>query len=117
MSSLPILMALAAAALTAAAVLLLCSWPWRAPHTGRASAGAVLGVGGGLGAGIVLLGATPRWPPREDQDRLLLLLFPAVLAIELVAPFLGRLRWLAWLPRLVVAGGAPRVLLHNTIYL
>jgi hypothetical protein len=64
-----------------------------------------------------LLGVRPHWPPREDQDRLLFLVIPAVLAVEVVGALAGRLQPLAWLLRLVVAAAAARVLLHNTSYL
>jgi hypothetical protein len=106
----PVLMleALAAAALTAAAV---CAWPWRRPRAARASAGGVLGVGLGFFAGCWWLGLRLHWPPREDMDRFLLLLFPAVIGVELLAAFLGRFRWLVWLPRLVIAAAAARILL------
>jgi hypothetical protein len=112
-----ILEALAAAAVTAAAVLLLCGWPWRSPRPTRVSVGCVLGVGLGFYAGCGWLGLRPHWPPREDQDRLLLLLFPALLGVELLAALSGRLRWLEWLPRLVVVVAAARVLLHDSTYL
>jgi hypothetical protein len=109
--------ALTAAAMTAAAVLLLGGWPWRAPRPARASAGAVLGAATGLLAGCWMLGLMPQWPPREDRDRLLLVLVPALVGVELLAALSGRLRWLAWLGRVVVALGAGRVLLHGTSYL
>jgi hypothetical protein len=113
--------ALAAAAVVAAAVLLLGGLPWRAPGPRRAAVGWVAGVGLGFYVGFLLacrlLGSWPHWPPREDQDRLLALLLPAAIAVELVAALLPRLRWPVWLLRLVVAGAAARILLHNTVYL
>jgi hypothetical protein len=112
-----ILEALAAAALTAAAVLLFCAWPWRAPHAVRASVGSIVGVGLGFFVGCWLLELRPHWPPREDQDRLLLILFPALMLGEVVAALIRRFPWLVWLLRIIVAAGAARVLLHNTSYL
>jgi hypothetical protein len=112
-----ILEAVAAAAVLAAVVVLLGGWPWRKPHPARAYFGSVLGVGLGFFAGCWLLGVEPHWPPREDLDRILFLLFPALLCIELAAAFLRRFRWLAWLPRLILAAAAARVVLHNSIYL
>src|SRR5207248_656499 len=100
-----------------AVVLLLCGLPWRTPRPAPLSAGWVLGVASGFFLGCWLLGLWPHWPPREDQDRLLLVLVPAVIGVELVAAFLRRSRWLVWLLRLVIAAGAARVLLHNTSYL
>src|SRR5258708_2074491 len=137
-----ILQALAAATLIAAAFVLIFGWPWRWPRVVRtpagpgalsaavqsliwwrraaspwAAAGGVLGVGLGYYAGVWLLGLRPHWPPREDQDRLLFILFPAVIAVEIVAAFAGRFRWLAWLPRLGVAATAAPVLLYGSTYL
>jgi hypothetical protein len=109
--------ALAAAAVTAAAALLLAGWPWRAPRAARAAAGGVLGVGLGLFVGCWWLGVRPHWPPREDQDRLLLILFPAALAVELAALIPGRLARAAWLLRLTLAAGAAPLLLYNSSYL
>jgi hypothetical protein len=108
--------AMTAAAVTAAAVLLLCGWPWRNPRRARVSVGCVVGVGLGLYVGCWWLGIRPHLPPREDQDRLLLILFPALLGVELVTA-LERLRWLSWPLRLVILAGAARVLLHDTTYL
>jgi hypothetical protein len=112
-----ILEAGAAAGVVAAGLLLVCGWPWRTPRPVQAAAGSVLGVAVGFFLGSWLLGVRPHWPPREDQDRLLFLLVPAVLGVELLAALAERLRWLAWLLRLLVAAGAARVLLHDTSYL
>jgi hypothetical protein len=112
-----VLAALAAAALAASVPVLLLGWPWRDPRSGRAAFACLLGAGIGLVVGCWRLGLRPRWPPLEDQDRLLLVLFPALLAVELTAACLDRFRWLAWLPRLVIAGTAARILLHESIYL
>lgn len=112
-----ILEAMVAAALTAAAVLLLCAWPWRMPHPARASVGAILGVGLGFFVGCWLLELRPHWPPQEDQGRLLLLLLPALMGVEIVAALAGRWRWLVWLLRLIVSASAARILLHDSSYL
>jgi hypothetical protein len=105
-------------AVTAAAVLLLCAWSWRTPHPARAAAGSVLGVGLGFFAGCwLLLRRLPPWPPGEDQDRWLYILWPAVVVVELAAAIPRLPHWLAWLLRAVVAAGAARVLLDNTTYL
>jgi hypothetical protein len=74
-------------------------------------------VGLGLVVGCGGLGVRPHWPPREDQDRLLLLLLPAALAVEIAAAFPGRLARLAWPLRLVMAVGAAPLLLYNSSYL
>src|SRR5262249_16924421 len=69
----------AVAAVLAAFVLLLTGWPWRRPRAGCVAAGGVLGLGAGLLVGAWWLGLAPQVPPREDRDRLLLVLLPAVL--------------------------------------
>jgi hypothetical protein len=112
-----ILEAMAAAALTAAAVLLLCARPWRTARPEQTSAGSALGVGLGFLAGCWSLRLRPHWPPLEDRDRLLLILLPTIVGVEVVAAFAGRSRGLVWLLRLMVAAGTAPVLLHNTSYL
>jgi uncharacterized membrane protein len=57
------------------------------------------------------------WPPKEALDRLMLILMPVALALELVAAFAGRFHWLAWLGRLAIAATAARILLHRIVYL
>ncbi len=113
----PILKAMAAAAGTAAAVLLLCGWFQQLARPTSISVGSVLGAAAGFFVGCWLLGVKPHWPPREDQDRLLLVLFPALIAVELTAALPGRISRVAWPLRFGVAAVAARILLHNTIYL
>jgi hypothetical protein len=116
-----ILEALAASAAVAlvvvAAGLLLSGWPRRAPKPGFVNVGAVVGLGVAWFVGCAALGQWPHWPPREGQDRLLFLVLPAVLLVELVSAFPVVPRWLAWLLRILVAAGTARVLLHDTTYL
>jgi hypothetical protein len=109
--------ATAVAAAAAAVVLLICGLPWWVPRPGRVAAGGALAVGLGFALGCWWLGVTFTWPPREDQDRLLLVLLPAVVLVEVLAamPWLPRI--VAWLLRLAVAAVAARVLLHQSIYL
>jgi hypothetical protein len=111
-----LLKASAAAAVLAALAVLLTGWPWRQPRPGWTAAGGALGLGAGFLAGAWALGQVPHFPPREDQDRLLLVLLPAVGGAEVAAAFLGRRAWLAWSLRLFVAAGAARTLLHGSIY-
>jgi len=109
--------AMAAAAFTAAVLVLLCGWPWRAPNPARTHIGFVLGVGLGFFVGSWLLGVRPNWPPREDQDRLLFILVPAVVGMEILGAFRGPISWLAVVLRLVCVVGAVRLLLHGSVYL
>jgi hypothetical protein len=101
----------------AALGLLLGGWPWRQPRAGWVAAGGALGLGSGFLVGACVLGLAPHFPPQEDRDRLLLVLLPAAVGVEVVSAFLPRRRWLAWSLRLVVASGAARVLLHGSVYL
>jgi hypothetical protein len=80
-----------------------------------ASLGSVLGVATGFYVGCMILGVKAHWPP-EDQERWLLILFPAALGVEILGVFAVR-RWPVWVFRLVIAASAARVLLHNTVYL
>jgi hypothetical protein len=108
--------ATAGAFFAAVAIALLCGWPWRTPGPVRASVGAVVGCGIGFYAGAALLGSIPHWSSKEDQGRFLLVLFPAVLLVEIVAAIVRRPRMAVWLLRAAAAAGAARVLLHGSIY-
>ncbi len=90
-----------------------------APRTADLSVdvGWVLGLGAGLLLGSWLLGNRPHWPPREDQDRFLGLVLPAVVVVELLAAFPRVPRWLIWPLRAVVVVAVAPVLLHGSSYL
>ncbi len=77
----------------------------------------ILGLGAGVYAGCGVLGMVPRWPIPEDRDRFLVILLPLTLAVEITAAALPKPRWLALPLRLIVAGAAAPILLHNSIYL
>jgi hypothetical protein len=108
---------LAGAAFAAVLVMLAACWPWRKPHPVRSGLGSVLGVGMGIALGVYLLNAVPKYPPSEDKDRLLLILLPAALVIEIAAVFLRRLAWLPWVPRLALAAVTARVVLHGSTFI
>jgi hypothetical protein len=112
-----IVTAMGVAAAAAAVVLLICGWPWRAARPPWFDAGWVLGVGAGLFLGCWALGIRPHWPPREDQDRLLALVLPGVLVVELLAAFPRVPRWLIWPLRSAVAASGAGILLHGSSYL
>ena len=90
----PILMgeAFAAAAALAVAVALLFRISSRAEV---GTAGAVLAVLSGFYAGLWILGLLPRFPPREDMDRLLLIVLPGAAVAEVVAAEGRRSAWIA----------------------
>jgi hypothetical protein len=108
---------LAVAALLSGVVVLIGGWPWRAPQPARVQASWVVGQGTGLLVGCWLLGVRPHWPIREDLDRLLLIVMPAVMLVELAAALTKVPRSLIWSARLLIAAGVSRVLLHGTSYL
>src|SRR5262249_52520718 len=106
-----------AALIVAAAVVLVCSWPWGQPRPVWGSVGPLFGSVLGFCVGCCWLGVRPRWPPQEDADRLLLLLLPAIVTVETVGALLGRLKWVIWLLRMAIAAGAGWLLLHESVYL
>jgi hypothetical protein len=108
-----VLKALAAATVLPALVLV---WNRRPGGWRPWPASAVLGAGAGFYAGAYLLGFRPHWPPAEDRDRLLLLLLPTVIAIEVLAGLVPW-RWVGQVLRLCVAGSAACILLHGSVYL
>jgi hypothetical protein len=105
----PIVMLKAAAAALVVAALVLAA---RSPD-----ARWVVGLGAGYYLGCWMLEIQPRWPIREDLDRLLVLVIPAVLLVELLGAIPRLPRWLIWALRVVVAGLGARVLLHGSMYL
>jgi hypothetical protein len=112
-----IVTALAVAALVSTVSGLIGAWPWRTPRAVQARVGSLVGQATGWLSGCWLLGVRPHWPLREDLDRLLGIVLPTVLVVELVSLLPKVPRWLVWLLRLIVAGGAARVLLHGSSYL
>jgi hypothetical protein len=76
-----------------------------------------VGIGAGFYLGDWMLEIVPRWPIREDLDRMLGLVIPSAMAVELLGAFRRVPRWLVWALRMVVAGLGARVLLHGSMYL
>src|SRR5262249_60206722 len=107
-----ILEALPLAAASAATAVLLARWPWRSSPPKQTAVAALAGVLCGIYLGCWWLGLLPNWPPREDQDRFLLLVLPAVVIIESVAVLIERLRWPTWALRLLIAALTARIPLH-----
>jgi hypothetical protein len=120
----------AVAAVVAAVLVFGLGLPWSGNRTEIKKVGWVLGIGLGFFAGCWLLSQDPsvplghdadwplgqrlRWPPAQDRDRLLFILLPAVMMVELLAA-LPRVRpTLAWVPRLVLAALAGRIMLHGS---
>ena len=102
----------AVAAAVAFLLPLLAGRLWRSPVRTPVVLGQALGAGAAFFVGALLLDVSFQWPPKEDRDRFLLLLLPAVVLVESVAAFFPTRWWLVWLLRLPVAAGAARILLH-----
>lgn len=83
---------------------------------GLAATGAVA-VGLGFLLGAFVLGIRPSFPPREDLDRLLLILLPIAVGAEVGAVLLSRWPWAGWALRACVALMAGRIILDGTIYI
>jgi hypothetical protein len=109
--------AVSIAAVASAALVFLCGWPWRAPRSAGIDAGWVLGVTAGTFAGCWITGIQPHWRPREDLDRLLLLVLPAVMSVELLAVFHQVPRSVIWPLRFAVVASTTPVLLYGSSYL
>jgi hypothetical protein len=100
----------------------------------------VVSVGLGFAVGCWWLDIRPNWPPQEDQDRLLFILLPAVVVVEMLAALIEsrlahlqpeipssksgdrassvgfRVSGLGWLLRFLVAAAATPILLYGTTY-
>lgn len=99
----------------AVAFLIALSLPWREPTRAGVAFVARIGVGLAFVLGCAAMSVQPHWPPREDLDRFLLLLVPAVVVVETIAPLLPP--YAAWGLRVLLAAAAGPVLLYDTIYL
>lgn len=104
------------AASVAAIVYLIAAWPWRSYSLQRARVAWILSVGAGLYVGCGFVEQWPRWPPTEDRDRLLTILFPLALAVEVACAFCPK-TWVRWLLRACLACVAAPILLYKTTYL
>jgi hypothetical protein len=77
----------------------------------------VLSLGAGFYAGCVVLGIRPRSFLREDQDRLLALVVPLTLAVEVLIGWRNCPKIVAFALRLAVGLAIVPVLLYGTSYL
>jgi hypothetical protein len=75
------------------------------------------GMAAGLAAGSYLLGLPLKWPPTSGLGRLLTIVLPATVCVELLSAFPSIPRWLAWCGRLAIALSAGRILLDGSVYL
>jgi hypothetical protein len=99
----------------------LCVWAmvaWR-PSSSKTwlNSAYVAGMGLGLAVGGYLLGLRLVWPPVNGLDRLLMIVMPMSLGVELIAGFECVPQRVAWLLRMSLAAAIPRILLHGSVYL
>ncbi|MEO8496275.1 MAG: hypothetical protein ABI614_14490 [Planctomycetota bacterium] len=106
----------AAAIVSAAFVLAMAGLRRPAGRTGL-NAACVVGMGLGLATGYFVLSLRLSWPPVNGLDRLLTIVVPATLGVELIAGFQRVPRWVKWLLRVSLAATIPRILLHGSVYL
>lgn len=107
---------LAAAGVSACVVLTSGRLRQPAGRTRLIAAG-VVGIGLGLLCGYWMLQIRPAWPPTNALGRLLAIVVPLVLGIELLAASERVPAWLGWLMRIGLAAVAARILLHDSVHL
>ncbi|WP_337173333.1 hypothetical protein [Paludisphaera sp.] len=73
-----------------------------------------LAIALGVCAGMFALGVVPRWPPREDRDRFLLLVLPGIALLEALLPSLGLPRRARLAARLLAAAAVAPAILHGS---
>ena len=110
------LKAMGAAAIVSA-VFVLAMVVRRPASSARLNSACVLGIGLGLVVGYGVLPLRLAWPPVSGLDRLLTIVVPAALGIELIAGFQRVPQRVSWFLRLSLATTIPRILLHGSVYL
>lgn len=109
--------AVVAAAGASAIIVLALGWPWRRASPTRLNAACILGIGVGLVLGYGVLQFRFAWPPTGGLDRLLMVVLPAAIGLELVAGIPGLPRGVAGVLRISLAAAIGRILLHGSVYL
>jgi hypothetical protein len=115
----PVLFAKAMIAAGAVSALVVASGlSWNRP-AGAVRSGAtwLLGLALAMIVGTRLLSLAPHWPPRDGLDRLLFVIFPVALTVELIGRIPRVPRWATWILRGGLAASAGRILLHGSSYL
>lgn len=109
--------AIGVAALVSTMVVLAMLTVRRKTDTESLNTACAVAIGLGLTFGYYVLSLQLRWPPVSGLDRLLTIVVPLTLSIELIAGFQSVPRRIAWLLRLGLAFTIPRILLHGSVYL
>jgi len=107
---------LAAGAATAALFHLAIVWFRPPAGVARSNLAAVFALAVGLLVGCAVLRIRTQWPPANGLDRILTIVVPGIVGIELLAGLPGVPRWLAWGFRLSLSASIGRILLHNSVY-
>ena len=105
------------AAGASAACVLAIGGVRRPAGAARLNAACLCGFALGLALGGAHLQLPWRWPPAGALARLLEIVLPAAMGVELAAGFKRMPRWLAWSLRLILAALAGRILLYDSVYL
>jgi hypothetical protein len=115
----PIVMltAMGATFIASAVLLWICGRLRGEARTSWSDGGWVAAVGLGFLMGCWILGNRPHWPFKEDQDRLLGLVVPAVIVVELLAVWSRMPVWIISPLRLALVVGTAPVLLYGTSYI
>ena len=99
----------------------LCVWAmvgWRQSSSAAwLNSASIAGIGLGLALGGNVLRLRLAWPPVNGLDRLLMIVMPMSLGMELIAGFESVPQWVAWLLRMSLVATIPRILLHDSVYL
>ena len=110
------LKAMGTAAGVSALFVLALGWMRRPASATRLNLTIVSAVALGLLFGHLVLQVRPKWPPANGLDRLLTIILPAVVGIELLAGFASVPRRLVWSLRLSLSAATGRVLLYGSVY-
>ena len=77
----------------------------------------ILGISAGLAVGYATLSLELAWPPTNALGRLLIVVLPVTLVIELISGIPCVPRYVTWLLRILLALMIPPVLLYGSVYL
>jgi len=108
---------MSAAAIVSVLLVLTMVAGRRMAHRAWLNSASVAAIGLGLAVGYSWMSLQPAWPPANGLDRLLALVIPVALGIELIAGLHIAPNWMVWLLRISLAATIPRILLHSSVYL
>lgn len=111
------LQAMTAAALASALCVLALVWRRQAASPARVNVACILALTAGLLLGYRVLQLRLPWPPVNGLHRLLLIILPGAITIELLAGSARLPQWLSGLLRICLAAVTGRILLHGSVYL